>query len=77
MMLRYSDPEDQIFNPVILDISLALRETTLTISDSIKTGSPVKLELVKMVSFSSKEITEMTQFKNLIFYNKFQFLLLP
>ena len=35
--LRYLDPKDRIFNRVISDISVVLRETTLTISDSIET----------------------------------------
>ena len=38
--LRYSYPDDRIFNLVISDISVVLRETTLIISDSIETGSP-------------------------------------
>ena len=44
--LRYPNPEDRIFSPVISDISVVLRETTLIISDSIETGSPVETELV-------------------------------
>ena len=40
--IRYQDPEDWIFNPVISDISIVLRETTLTISDFIQIGSPVE-----------------------------------
>ena len=39
--LRYSDPEDRIFNSVISDIFVEQRETTLTILNSIETGSPV------------------------------------
>ena len=37
---RYLDPEDRMFNSDILDIFVVLRDTTLTISDSIETGSP-------------------------------------
>ena len=37
LRLMYSDPEDRNFNRVISDISVVLRETTLTISDSIET----------------------------------------
>ena len=39
-------PEDRIFifNRVITDILVALRETTLNTSDSIETGSPVECE---------------------------------
>ena len=40
--LQYSDPKDRI-----LDISLVLWETTLAISDSIETGSPVESEIVR------------------------------
>ena len=66
-LLKYSDPEDRIFNRVISDISVVLRETILTISDSVETGSPVKTEMVKGVSFSTTEITEITRFKKPIF----------
>ena len=40
IVFRWPDPEDRIFNRVISDISVVLRETTLTISHSIETGSP-------------------------------------
>ena len=40
-----------------------LRETTLTISDFIKTVSPVKSGIVRVVSFGATEITEIKQFK--------------
>ena len=57
------------FYRVILVISLVLRETTLTISDS--TGETVSLqyEIVKVVSFSTTEISEITRLKksNLLF----------
>ena len=56
--LGYSDPEDQIFNCVILDVSTILGETTLTISDSIKTGSPVESDIVRRVSLSTTEINQ-------------------
>ena len=61
--LRYHYPEDPIFNCVISDISVVLRETTLTISDSNETGSPVKTQIVRVVSLSITERTKMTQFK--------------
>ena len=48
----YLDPEDRIFNRVITDISVILRETNLTISDSIET------EIVRVVYLSLTEITE-------------------
>ena len=56
--LRYPNREDRIFNRVISDISVVLRETTLTISDSIQTGSPVEKEIVRVVSLTTTEITE-------------------
>ena len=52
--LRYPEPEIRIFNHVIFDISVALRETTLTISDSIKTGSPV----LRTKSVTKKEMNK-------------------
>ena len=61
--VRYSDPKDRIFNRVISDISVVLWETTLTVSDSVKTVSPVKSEIVRVVSLSTTEITETTRFK--------------
>ena len=39
--IRFSYPEDRIFNRVISDISIVLRESTLTISDSTETGTPL------------------------------------
>ena len=42
--LRYSDSTDLIFNRVIPIISIVLRETTRTISDSIDTSSPDESE---------------------------------
>ena len=61
--LRYSYPEDRIFNRVISDISIVVRETTLTISDSPKTVSPIKSEIVRVVSLSTKKITEIKKKK--------------
>ena len=43
-------------------MSVLLRETTLTILDSIETGSPVETEIVRVVSLSTTEITEITRF---------------
>ena len=40
--LKYLDPDDRIFNRIASDISVEQRETTLTISDSIETGSRVE-----------------------------------
>ena len=63
VLLRHPDPEDRIFNRFISDISIVLRETTLTISGSIETVSPVESERVRVVSLSSTEITEITRFQ--------------
>ena len=40
--LRYPYPEDRISDRVISDVSVVLRETTLTFSDPIETGSPIR-----------------------------------
>ena len=46
-------PEDQIDLIVLsLKSTVLLGETTLTISDSIETGSPVETEIVRVVSLS-------------------------
>ena len=42
---------------IISDISIVLRETTLTISDSFQTGSPVEIEIVRVDSLCTTEIT--------------------
>ena len=64
IILSHPDPEDRIFNRVISDISVVLRETTLTISDSIEAGSAVESEIVcVVVSLSKTEITEITGLK--------------
>ena len=49
------------FNRVISDISVVLREITVTISDSIETVSPVESEIVRVFSLSTTEITEKTR----------------
>ena len=61
--LRYPDPDDIIFNRVISDISVVVRENTITISDSIEIGSPGESEMVRMLSRSTTEITEITRLK--------------
>ena len=43
------------------NISAVLRETTLTISDSIETGAPAKSEIVGVVFLCTTEITELTE----------------
>ena len=48
---------------VILDNSIVLMETTLTILDLIEKGSPVGSETVRVAALSIMEITEITQFK--------------
>ena len=59
VLLRYRDPKDRIFNGVISDISLKLRETIRTISYSIETGSPMETEIVRVVPLSSTAITDL------------------
>ena len=60
LKLRYRYPEDQIFNPVTVDISFVLGESPPTISDSIETGSPVEAKIVRVVSLCTTEITKVT-----------------
>ena len=60
------DHEGRILNRVIVDISNVLWETSLTVSDSIETGSPVESEIVRVVSLSTTEITEITRSKKTI-----------
>ena len=62
-LVRYQGPEDRNFYRVISDISVVLRKTTLTILDSIQTDSPVESEIVRVVSLSTTEITEITRLK--------------
>ena len=62
-LLRYPDPEGRIFNCVISDISIVLRETTLIILDSIETSSPFEMKIMWVVSLGTMEITEVTQFE--------------
>ena len=47
----------------ISDISIIQWETAGTISDSIEIGSPVESEMVRVVSLSTTEISELTRFK--------------
>ena len=61
--VKFADPEDRIFNRFISDISVVLREIIVTFSDSIETDSPVKTEIIRVVSLSTTEITEITRFK--------------
>ena len=48
--LKVSDTKDRIFNRVISDIFVVLRETTLTISYFIETVSPVQSEILRVVT---------------------------
>ena len=50
--LKVSDTKDRIFNRVISDIFVVLRETTLTISYFIETVSPVQSEILRVVTLS-------------------------
>ena len=62
--LRNSDPEYRMF---ISDVSVVLWEITLTIPDSIETGSLFGFEIVRVVSLSTTEITDLTRIKTPIF----------
>ena len=69
--------DDRIFDRVISDISVVLRETSLTISNSNESVSPVEFEIVRVVSLSTTEITETIRFEKPIFgvnipYRRFQ-----
>ena len=57
--LRYLLPKERFLksSPVVL------RESTLTISHYIEAGSPVEYEIVKVVTHSTTEITEITRLK--------------
>ena len=61
LYLRYLGPEDLFF--LILDISIVLRDTTLTISNFIETGTLVEIEIVRGVSLRATEITAITRCK--------------
>ena len=50
-----------LINCVIWDIFIVRRKTTLTISDSIETGSQVRTEVVRVISLRTTEITERTR----------------
>ena len=63
--LTYPDPVGRIFNRVISDISVILWDNTLIISDSIEKDSPVETEIVRVLSLSTPEITEVTRFKKM------------
>ena len=63
MVLKVSHPEDGIFNRVISDASVAVRKTTLTISDVFETCSPVENEIMRVVPLSTTEITEIKRFE--------------
>ena len=63
-ILKVSLFEDRILYHVIMDISVVLRETCLTISDSIETGPPFETDIVRVVSLSTTETSEITRFKN-------------
>ena len=62
LVLEISGPRRSDFNRLLWDISMVFRETTLTISDSMETGSPVDCEIVRVISHSTTEITEITRF---------------
>ena len=63
IILRKQDPYDRIFTHVVPDISVVLIKSTLTIADSIESGSTFENQTVRVVSLSTTEITEITRFK--------------
>ena len=63
MGLRYPYTEDRIFDRVISDICVILREATITISDSTETESQVETDKVRVVSLTKTEITEIRRLK--------------
>ena len=58
-----SDLRLKTFNRVITDISVVIRKTTDTISDSIETGSSVESEIVRVVFPCATEITGIARVK--------------
>ena len=52
-----------MFDIVFSGMFVVLRETTLTVSGYIETGSPVASEIVRVVCHSTTEITEITRSK--------------
>ena len=63
MGFRHQDPEDRIFNRVISDTSVVIRGATLSTSDFIEKGSAAETEIVRVVSLSKTEITDITRLK--------------
>ena len=61
--LRYLLPKERFLKSSSSDIPVVLRENTLTISHCIEAGSPVEYEIVKVVTHSTTEITEITRLK--------------
>ena len=55
--LRYRFPKDRILNCLILNISVLLRKTTRTISDSIEKGSPVESKIVNSYNGNNRDNT--------------------
>ena len=62
--LRYLDPEVRIFNHVVSDISVVLRETALATSDSTELGSPFETKMLRVFSVSTMEITKTIRDRN-------------
>ena len=60
--IKVSYPSDRILYSTISDISVVVRETTFTISDSIEIASPVEYEIARVISLCTTEITEITGF---------------
>ena len=64
-LLRYPQPEDRVFflNRVISVISIVLRETTLTTSDSSGELVLIESEIMRVVYLCTTEISEITRLK--------------
>ena len=64
-VFKVSDPEDRFFfNRVILVISVVLRETTLTVSDSTLETTSMESEIMGIVSLSITKISEIIRLKS-------------
>ena len=58
LKLTVSHPDDRIFIGVVSDVSVVLRETTLTIQILLRQAQQFEKEIESVVSLSTTEITE-------------------
>ena len=65
---KVSDPQGWIFSRVISDISIVLRETILTVSSFIETGSSLESDIVRVVSLGKMEVTEIARYRKPILW---------